>query len=181
MAVFGVTAAMLTSLAASANPGLRYFYPATIAVLALIGSLSGASMHRAARAALGLLALFALMHGVHRDVLIWKDHLAFAERFRARMNEVIPPEAVVVYSFRSPVEAVALASGEGTPDHAEINRAYPRQGWFLPWQDSVVLPAGHSRWDYTVISVRAIDRFPQPLGEHIDSIGLYEIYAAPDE
>lgn len=175
--VFGGVALFLCYAAGSSNPAARYFYPSALAVTALLASVRQTARH-GPTLILTLMVGAVLSYAMLTDVVRHRRHVRGAEVTRAALDRMIPPGSVVVYGFRVPAEAIALAANSKGTEDAVIATKYP-DGTFTPWRPEVVLPPGVIHWDYLVISPQHLERFPEPVGERIGRAGRFLVYAAP--
>jgi hypothetical protein len=176
---FALSALVLTHVAASRAPYLRYHLPNAVAAAALVLSLlriTPAPRRRLVSA--GLAVILAL--GMTRQVVMnlgWHGRLT-AEHvaLRAAAETAIRSDggdasSVVLYGGRFPHPALALLLFARTPGEEDaVARLHPSSGFYDRRSRRLVQPLGRA-WDYLVLEDHDLATFPGPHGAIIATVG----------
>jgi len=162
---FVALALALTLLFGVRQPVGRYYLPNGLVAVLLVALVTSGRSPRSSlqpsptiRGALALAAV-ALLAGKQAllDLDVHQRRIEGESGVRSRLEaaraelERTEGEGVVVWGFRAPIPSLALhVMARSAEDHAEIFRAYPREG-FVDWLGELRLPPGAERWAWLAL------------------------------
>ncbi len=160
---FAVIVIALTLLGASLNPSFRYILPAALGVVALFAVVSSAGRAPVAvQIAIGAVAVVLMAKAVRDDVVTHRARVTDGELLRTQIEAALPLGSTTVYGWRVPEPSFALRiMAHDTKDLEAIALDWPRAGHLNPWTRQISLPPGLSRFDYVVVSPIDLQSFPQ--------------------
>lgn len=174
--VFGSVALVLSLAMAMRTPTGRYFLPAALGVVALVGAVRETRPWVPALALTVALAIVgkAVVGDCRRNDQLIATQSALRAEIDRSVALIRKPGDIVVFGWRTPEPSFALrflALDERWI--AEAERLYPGEGHY--WKERFHLPAGAQAWDVLVLDRGLLSSVPEPVMPAAPDVGPFAI------